>query len=170
MIRKVCRNCNVCRKWNQREKRIKIGVKLGSNTGVNWCQFWSQKRRQKEERKLCPQIFGLLWNPPPLMDKVQIKAALVRDIILVSQGQTESLRKKFRLILNINFHKKYLVLWLGYHCDKSKRNLTATNQTRYFTQLLQPLGEMLSYNKGKGFSSHHFGFRSSSKLKFWPKI
>ena len=34
------------------------------------------------------------------------------------------------------------------------------------TQLFQPLGEMLSYYNGNWFSSHHFGFRSSGKLKF----
>ena len=34
------------------------------------------------------------------------------------------------------------------------------------SQLFQTLGEMLSYYNGIWFSSHHFGFRSSKKLKF----
>ena len=34
------------------------------------------------------------------------------------------------------------------------------------SQLFQPLGEMLSYYNENWFSSHHFGFRSSGKLKF----
>ena len=33
-------------------------------------------------------------------------------------------------------------------------------------QLFQPLGEKLSYYNGKGFLSHHFGFKRSRKLKF----
>ena len=35
------------------------------------------------------------------------------------------------------------------------------------SQLFQPLGEKLSYYNGKWFSSHHFGFKCSRKLKFW---
>ena len=60
-----------------------------------------------------------------------------------------------------------------YHCKNpgvTRSNKSMKDSTVLycvlFSQPFQALGEMWSYYNGKWFLSHHFGFRSSGKLKF----
>ena len=75
--------------------------------------------------------------------------------------------QNFQILSSLSWQKKYENLPISCRSQGDLYSFKEELCSQFVPQLFQPLGEKLSYYNEKWFSSHHFGFKSSRKLKFY---